>query len=166
MRLYLGVDPGKSGGMGIIDGRGKAMNHFKFGSATERDIFEFITRNYPAGETEIAFAWLEQVNAMPNPMTGKGMGVSSAFKFGDAYGFIRGILVASQIPFDRKTPRTWQKVLGIPKRGKNESTTQFKNRTKQKAQELFPTEKMTHAIADAYLIAEACRRSRTERVRL
>jgi hypothetical protein len=55
-------------------------------------------------------------------------------------------LTAAGIPFTRIRPQVWQKKLGCMTKGN-------KNITKQKAQELFPSIKVTHAIADALLIA-------------
>jgi hypothetical protein len=55
-------------------------------------------------------------------------------------------LVASGIPFERVTPAKWQRELGCLTKGD-------KNVTKRKAQELFPDVKVTHANADALLLA-------------
>lgn len=63
------------------------------------------------------------------------------------------MLLASQsVPFEEVTPAKWQGALGCRSKGD-------KNVTKRKAQELFPEVKMTHAIADAYLLAEYCRQN-------
>ena len=56
-----------------------------------------------------------------------------------------------QDPFEEVAPQVWQKVLGCLSRGD-------KNVTKAKAQQLFPAIKVTHAIADALLLAEYARR--------
>jgi len=94
------------------------------------------------------------VNAMP------GQGVTSMFSFGRSYGFLRGCLVALGIPFDDVTPGKWQKALGLTRANKDESITSKKNRHKQRAQQLFPHLKITHAIADATLLCEFGRRLR------
>lgn len=90
-------------------------------------------------------AYLEQVHSMP------GQGVASSFKFGQGYGSLEMALTAAGIPFERVTPQKWQKALGCLTKGQ-------KNVSKRKAQELFPTMKVTHATADALLIAEWGRR--------
>jgi Holliday junction resolvasome RuvABC endonuclease subunit len=97
-------------------------------------------------------AVIEHVHAMPK------QGVSSTFKFGVGYGGLRMALIAASIPFEEVTPRTWQKALGVVVRKKTETKTQFKNRLKAKAQQLFPRESITLKTADALLIAEYCRR--------
>jgi hypothetical protein len=56
-------------------------------------------------------------------------------------------LTAAGIPFTRVRPQIWQKELNCLTGGQ-------KNITKQRAQELFPSIKVTHAIADALLIAK------------
>jgi hypothetical protein len=90
------------------------------------------------------------------------MGVVSAFKFGRGVGVLHMALIAAGIPFDEVTPQRWQKEMGcLSPRGKTrvEFGTKDKNITKRRAQALFPAvTKMTHAIADALLIAEYARR--------
>jgi hypothetical protein len=75
------------------------------------------------------------------------MGVVSAFSFGNGFGHLEMALVGNGIPFDRVRPQLWQKTMQCMSKGD-------KNVTKNKAQELFPNIKVTHAIADALLIAE------------
>jgi Holliday junction resolvasome RuvABC endonuclease subunit len=82
-------------------------------------------------------------------------GVSSTFKFGTSYGFLRGVLVALEVPFEAVTPAKWQRSMSCLTKGD-------KNVTKARAQELFPEVKVTHAIADALLIAEYGRRIRID----
>jgi crossover junction endodeoxyribonuclease RuvC len=146
--LFLGIDPGKSGAIAVLGP--DWVDTIKLDN-TERDIWEFLTSDtrYAADDGQIpCFAMLEQVHSMP------GQGVASMFKFGQSYGFLRGILIASNIPFETVTPAKWQGVLGCRSKGD-------KNVTKAKAQELFPSEKVTHATADALLLAEYCRRIKT-----
>ena len=81
------------------------------------------------------------------------MGVR-AFTFGQSYGFLRGMLIASEVPFDEVLPVKWMTKLSCRTKGN-------KNITKAKAQQLFPELKITHAIADALLIAEYCRQLRS-----
>lgn len=110
---------------------------------TERDVWEWLQGALGGSD----FAYIERVHSMPK------QGVASSFTFGRSYGFLRGCLIASGIPFEEVTPQTWQKALGCLSRGD-------KNVTKAKAQQLFPSLKITHATADALLIAEYGRRTR------
>jgi crossover junction endodeoxyribonuclease RuvC len=134
---YIGIDPGGSGGIAIIASDLPAsfceVTH-KLKDATERDIWHMLAGAEPA------FAVIEKVHSSPQ------MGVCSAFTFGRSYGFLRGILTASGIPFDEVSPQKWQRAMGCLTKGN-------KNVSKAKAQQLFPHLKVTHAIADALLIA-------------
>jgi crossover junction endodeoxyribonuclease RuvC len=146
--IYIGIDPGASGGIGILDGNAVGATIIK--NATEREVYDRINGLINHGEHGKAI--IEKVGAMPK------QGLSSTFKFGQSYGSIRMALIAAGIPFDEVTPQRWQKELGLIRSNKNETITAKKNRHKAKAQQLFPHVKITHAIADALLIAEYCRR--------
>ncbi len=129
----IGIDPGASGGIAIIaDGIAEAWKI----PETERDLYDIL-----AGLPTESRAYLEKVHAMPK------QGVTSVFSFGRTYGFLRGCLISLQIPFEDVTPQRWQKHLGCMTGGD-------KNVSKARAQQLFPYIRVTHALADALLIAE------------
>ena len=145
MEYYLGIDPGKSGAIAVLGPAGACLGICKL-NQTPKEINDFI-EELKDNEAEAGLrAVMERVHAMP------GQGVSSVFRFGESYGFLRGALVANRIPFELCSPGVWQRRLGCLSRGD-------KNVTKQRAQEMFPNEKVTHATADALLIAEYCRRN-------
>jgi len=144
MKSWIGIDPGKSGGLVKISRNQICLTAMP---KTEKDIFEWFT-----GTLDNPVAIIEKVHAMP------GQGVTSMFTFGMGYGGLRMALIACQIPFEEITPRTWQKAFGIIPRKKTETKTQFKNRLKAKAQQLFPKENITLATCDALLIALFCQR--------
>jgi hypothetical protein len=160
-RLYLGIDPGISGGLAAIDERGQPVM-VRAMPDTESDVYGFLREVGTASLQEDGcinvVAMLERVGASPQ------MGVVSAFTFGKGIGGLRMALLAAEIPFDEVTPGTWQKGIGI--RQQTGKTTlgathkKDKNIAKRRAQELFPGVKVTHALADALLIAEVLRRSR------
>lgn len=143
--IYVGIDPGQAGGLAMID---KNVDVIKMPS-TDLDIWNW----FSSLKSKKCFAVIEKVHSMP------GQGVASTFKFGMAYGSLKMALTASGIAFEEVTPRKWQKALGIVPRAKTESKTEFKNRLKAKAQQLFPDIKMTLSICDALLIAEYNRRN-------
>lgn len=140
MRRFIGIDPGKNGGIVILGG-GDLIEVNKM-PPTERDVWNILR---PYQHSTDTFCLIEKVHSMP------GQGVSSSFTFGMGYGALRMALVASEIPFEAITPQAWQKGLGCLTGGD-------KNVSKERAQNLFPKIKVTHAIADALLIAEWCRR--------
>lgn len=140
MRLWIGVDPGASGAIACLSNEGSV--EFIKNDSTERDLAEWLL-DWNCLE---AFGVIERVGAFP------GQGVSSTFKFGQSYGFLRGLLIACRIPFEEVSPVKWQTAMGCRSGGD-------KNVTKARAQQLFPGVKITHANADAILIAEYCRRT-------
>jgi len=146
---FLGIDPGKSGGAALITAAHQVVSTIKF-SETEKDISEWFLEQLVHDSCSRSTGWdvvacIERVHSMPK------QGVASSFKFGQSYGFLRGLLIAHGIRFEAVTPQSWQKALGCLSRGD-------KNVTKAKAQEIFPQVKVTHAIADALLLSEFARR--------
>lgn len=147
--IFLGIDPGRSGGVAAIYPDGRVLCTHDF-DKTEADIYQLL---YGLTQFHHPTAFLEKVSAMPK------QGVASMFAFGRNYGFVRGLLTALQIPYDDVIPRKWQAEFGlvVPRKPKL-SQKEKKERNKQKAQQLFPKEKITHANSDALLIAEYLRR--------
>lgn len=138
--VIIGIDPGKSGGISMVLDR-HSVRATKMPD-TEADIFAVLEDCKQRGPV---FCYIEKVHSMPK------QGVKSTFTFGQNYGFLRGCLISLGIPFEEVTPQKWQKALSCQSKGD-------KNVTKAKAQQLFPQVKITHAIADALLIAEYGRR--------
>lgn len=134
-QISVGIDPGWSGGIAFYDGI--TMDALKFDGLTERDLSDLIQDRCLVAPCKV---WLEQVHAMPI------QGVTSVWNFGQMYGMLRGILIASHIPFETVSPQVWQRAMRCLTRGD-------KNVSKAKAQQLFPKLKLTHATADACLIA-------------
>ena len=132
----LGIDPGQKGGLAVVDGAIGGMPFAIKMPETRKDICEMIQ----GWKTSILCAYIEDVHAMPK------QGVSSTFKFGRNLGTLEGILAALDIPMEHVTPQKWQQALGCLSKGN-------KNVTKAKAQELYPSLKITHNVADALLIA-------------
>jgi hypothetical protein len=131
----IGADPGVNGGIAwITDGKPCVEKM----PDTLQDLWELLRDIASEGDCH---AYLEQVHSSPQ------MGVKSAFTFGNGFGHLEMALTAAGIPFARIRPQVWQKELGCLTKGD-------KNVSKRKAQELFPSMKVTHATADALLIAQ------------
>lgn len=137
--LFLGLDPGAGGGIAVLDRHGIVITSSKMPD-TDHDILGMVTMYAHRSR-----AVLELVRSSP------AMGVVSAFTFGRGYGGLRMALAACAVPYDEVVPQKWQRALGCLSGGD-------KNVTKGRAQELFPSVKITHATADALLLAEYCRR--------
>lgn len=141
---YIGIDPGSSGAIVALGEQGAVIGLFKLADATDYEILEALKRMSPKGLDVIGM--IERVHTMP------GQGVVSAGKFMGSYYALKMALAATRIPYDNPTPQTWQRAMSCLSGGD-------KNITKDRAQALFPSVKVTHAIADALLIAEYCRRT-------
>lgn len=143
--IYIGIDPGKSGGFAIIDD-GLIITH----AYNDEDFVRYMESVSKSGEN--AIACLEQVGAMP------GQGVTSMFSFGKSAGFLEGVMQAFGIKYQLIRPQTWKKEFGL-------------NSSKQKSidvcRKLFPeisllrTEKCKKphdGMAEALLMAEYAKR--------
>ena len=145
---YIGIDPGKNGGIAWISSGWNGVNVIKM-PHTEKGIAELFKEMSGLGELLDMYACLEEVHSMPR------QGVSSTFKFGTNYGFLRACLTIYNIPFETVTPQIWQREFIHTV---SETKTEHKNKLKAVAQQLFPGQKATLATADALLLAEYCRR--------
>lgn len=142
-QLIIGLDPGANGGIAWITESGDACaEKIPESLADWRDLLRDIASDYMPKRIK---CYLEKVHSTPQ------MGVCSAFSFGAASMQLEMALVCMRMPYEKVPPNTWQKFLGCQTKGD-------KNVSKRKAQELFPSLKITHAIADALLIAEFGRR--------
>jgi crossover junction endodeoxyribonuclease RuvC len=104
--------------------------------ATDHDLWELLS--YLCVRSRLAV--LERVASRP------GQGAPGLFKFGTSFGELKMGLVASGVRYELVTPSVWQGKLKCRTKGD-------KNITKAKAQQLWPKLKITHAYADALLLA-------------
>jgi len=146
MKAYIGIDPGTTGALAIIDADQKIIG-----------IHDWQELNDDSGAADIVIhymalydvsAAIELVHSMPK------QGVSSTFKFADNYGTWKGILAGLRVPRTLVRPQTWQK--GII------SKADGKRATLATARRLWPDAELTlvkhHNRADALLIADWLRR--------
>ena len=115
MDFYIGIDPGNSGAIAVLDKRGAIV-----------DIFDMPTLEVVSGKSkkqrvnpqgvvaelrlftdQHAEAIVEQVNAMPN------QGVTSMFSFGRSLGVLEGALAGLFIPYVHVTPVVWKKKMQV-----------------------------------------------------
>lgn len=137
----MGVDPGLSGGVAIISLDGSVYAAHKFTGLTLHDIRDKIKEF----AFDVKLCFFELVHSMPK------QGVSSTFKFGKITGYLEGIIACQELRVEHVSPGVWQRQMKCLSRGD-------KKVTRARAQELFPRLQITHAIADALLIAEYGRR--------
>jgi len=139
--MIIGIDPGQSGAIAFF--RDSGMEVFPFSKYTPLDSVGLIEERLGIDARTVCY--IERVASRPK------QGVASSFKFGKHFGMYLGIMTALRIPLNYVTPSVWQRDLQCLSKGD-------KNVTKRRAQELFPAHKITHAVADAMLIAEYGRR--------
>lgn len=153
--MIIGIDPGKSGGIAVLETRDKLLYATVTPMPeTDRDLYNYLRSITHKGGQPLAF--LEQVSASPQ------MGVSSAFSFGQSYGALKMAIAAAGIRLELVSPFKWQSALGLILKGSGRrlgrNDGEKKRRNKARAQELFPLLTITNATADALLIAEYGRR--------
>lgn len=148
LNWYIGIDPGISGYIAVINGRGDIiaaapMPTGKIGKANRVNphaLAAFLVE-FDAART----CFIEQVGAMP------GQGVSSMFSFGHSAGVVEGVVAALQIPITLVPPAAWKKSQGLA--GKD------KDAARARAAQLYPRERTFdmkgkgQALADAVFIA-------------
>lgn len=144
MNSVIGIDPGFHGGIAKLNVNGKIMSVMKMPD-TPKDIFETLE----ALIDDDSVVYLEDVGqGMP------GQSSSATAKFARHNGHLEMALIALRVPFVKVRPQTWERSYALGKSSDYEKKT-WKNRLKQRAQELFPdVKKMTLVICDALLIAE------------
>lgn len=149
--IFLGVDPGKSGGFAVL--RPSLMDENRIGAVkmheTYKDMWSFVSDISMKGQVHAA---LEDIRKVYIP----GVGAKSHRVLGESYGSICMALTAAEIPFYNVSPVQWQRDLHLISK-KGEAPKEKKKRHKARAQELFPELTVTHAVADALLLAEWCR---------
>lgn len=150
MKAYIGIDPGKSGGLAVVI-EGATPYTFPM-PETDGELWATICDISKMCDGNVIAA-IELVHSSPQ------MGVKSAFTFGQGFGSLRMALTAARLSWREVRPQVWMKEMGCMTKGD-------KNVSLQRAQALFPvaewpkTKTARLAIADALLIAEWLRRQR------
>ncbi len=141
--IYIGIDPGASGGIGVIDTIEDTAEVLPYTTETFINVLRRI------GKMKVM---VEHLQPMPKN------GSIANFKLGEAFGSILGILNAYRVQHELVRPQTWKKEFHC---------TSDKNTSIECCKRLFPavdlkrTEKCRkddHNLAEALLIAEYARR--------
>ena len=152
MSRYLGIDPGLSGALAVIETYNGApalidaidMPAVGTGAKARVDIIaaaQWIAKHSPST------AYVERAQAFP------GQGASSGFSYGRAVGALEAVVALCSIPLILVEASIWKRKLHLP--GKD------KEAARQKALQLFPKQhallarKKDHGRAEAALIAVA-----------
>lgn len=149
---FVGIDPGKTGGIVMLDAGREVMARYTFSRVSPGFAIWSCDDRYNLREATDVI--VEEVHSMPR------QGVKSMFSFGRAYGEILGALQTRKIPYRGVNPIRWQhsfsRALREPDengRWQRETKEVRKERLYQVAKLLFPDQKMPKQMADAFLIA-------------
>lgn len=155
------IDPGQAGGL-VVDKlylkEGAAFPSHIFSAIsmpkTDREVHDWLAdAKDPSGAGDVAY--LEDLVKY----TGRNMPSSAMAVYASNWGFIKGVLTALKYRIVLVPPKKWQAALGLgTTTGMNR--TEWKNKLKQRAEQLFPNIKITLATADALLILEAARQGK------
>ena len=148
VNVIVGIDPGAGGGLACLLGAGVVGAAYPMPSI-RAEVLPILSSWYDMAGGKI-LAVLEGVHGSPQ------MGVTSATTFARGYGYLECALDAAAIPTTVVYPLRWQNALQCRTGGD-------KNVTKRAAMKLFPRVRVTHAIADALLLAEYGRRLQDDR---
>lgn len=159
MRTYIGIDPGSKGFITVHSDDG-----YQFVSIEENTPPELgrklagIRDRYPD-----ALAVMEEVHAI------YGSSAKGTFSFGEIFGLLQGLLIATRIPYHLVQPKEWQREIWVnaDKVYKSGAKVDTKATSLNAAQRLFPDidlrrtpacRKVDDNKVDSLLLAEFARR--------
>jgi crossover junction endodeoxyribonuclease RuvC len=106
--IYIGIDPGLSGGLATISANGAQVTARPMpvsGGQIDASAVADLVWGAALACGDTAIAVMEKVGAMPK------QGVVSMFRFGQGYGTILGVLGALGIRCELVTPQRWKAVI-------------------------------------------------------
>lgn len=104
----LGIDPGINGAIALLGGGAILVDNLPTMGEGKRRVVNATQLTAMIEEVEPTVAILEKVHAMP------AQGVSSSFRFGQAFGTIEGIIGALRVPLHYVSPVAWKKHFRLP----------------------------------------------------
>lgn len=153
--FYIGIDPGKNGGIvGLTNGRINVIDKMP---QTPNELWDyFIYLGFPnMVEKDQTYVIIEDVHSMPTD------GVASAFTFGHHIGVFDGIFAALGIHPHRVRPQVWQSAMGLHRDSAIETKYAYKKRILSMAHRIAgnginkeQAKKLSLFTADAFLIAK------------
>lgn len=106
----LGIDPGKTGGLALYDGRSVLAEPMPV-TGDEIDLAE-LCRWFRAHRDEIEVVFLEKAASMRIARNGfRAQGSVGMFNYGDGFGAIKGILTALGIGYQLILPKQWTRLM-------------------------------------------------------
>lgn len=105
-KYFAGIDPGATGGIGVIDSRGQFVAAHRWDQKTPARLYNIIILL----RDRVDRIYLELINAHP----GEGIGhVVNNLALVQNWGIWQGFLIAAGVPFVLVHPHTWQAATGL-----------------------------------------------------
>lgn len=139
MKNWIGIDPGKNGGVAVADETGRIVSIIAM-PPDIKELYDYLRQYKKFG------CILEDVHSMPTD------GVASAFTFGHNVGGIEAVLNILNIKYTKVRPSVWMKSFGFVRDKDNESKYAFKKRIYEYAKQLTNL-KLHQNQADAVMLS-------------
>lgn len=122
--VMLGIDPGLNGAMALMDGQGEIIKMWDMPTLDRahgkgREINGYLLADMVREAQEIANKKIEAMMELVGPMPRDSR--PAAFKFGDTFGVIRGVLAARYVKLHYTRPAEWKRYHGLLKKDKEAS---------------------------------------------
>jgi len=149
MRNYIAIDPGASGGVAIHRHNGETTA-MSLGAMNADELYRITTEaDIPADTITIV------IEDVPK-FAGRMIPSSSTATLHFGYGYLCGHFEARCFRVIKVPPQTWQKTIGIGKKGELSSSA-WKRKLRDEAQRRHPALKVTLDTADALLLLDHAR---------
>jgi crossover junction endodeoxyribonuclease RuvC len=142
--VYIGIDPGKSGGICTYCPTNSHIDYVKMPDAVH-GMFTYldnIIKQCRLADSPTPKVVLEKVHSMP------GQGVASTFTFGQGYGQLQGVIAALGLQCIEVIPNKWMKCIGSMPKDKSERKKFIKDWVEKRSGQSIPL-----YVADAVAIA-------------
>ena len=123
-KVYLGADPGAKGAIAILQGDKVIIDDMP----SIEEAIEIIRKSSPAFECRAA---IEQVHPLP------GQSCIASFTYGENFLLAKMLIMCYNSSPVMVSPQRWKKYYGL-KKEPNETKTEYKRKSVDKARELFP----------------------------
>jgi hypothetical protein len=146
-RLFIGIDPGKGGGIAYISESESNVEYFKCKSAYDlHTVFKIIKGSFAPKDIHI---YVEKVWSFPKDSN------KASFTFGKNMGMWETLLGINELAYTSVLPRAWQKYLHIPSGMKKTERKKLLKKVANDYIRCYDTESkpITYYTADAICIA-------------
>jgi hypothetical protein len=146
-RLFVGIDPGKGGGIAYISENDSNVDYFRCKSAYDLNtVFNIFKGSFTPKDIHI---YVEKVWSFPKDSN------KASFTFGKNMGMWETLLEINELAYKTVLPRVWQKYLHIPSGMKKTERKKLLKKVANDCVRCYDTESkpITYYTADAICIA-------------